>query len=910
MINIFAHNNSLEKPSSLSLSDMINLANSSITLSLILIILFVVEFGFVLIFYLKSINDNFFFILLGIIVIQGFAFIFMIIWMKNFKITLKNENKVQIKKFDNFTLIIFLMFLLGIFLKFTMILGLLYEKKFYISYYKSQIGVSNFESKEVEYDIFIAIYFCFFIVSILLQIFIIYGLISNGFLLKTYRKMLVILDILTIICGYFILFYSKQSNNYLISYKNSDDLIDRNLLKFIYYGVILFITILFIGMIVNFFRWRNIYLMFGTITLIFSIIFISISGSLLRNSDALMSFYSQDCHNLIRLISEDFLISSNCPYKYETFTTNNYDLECPVKNIGVVWDKSSGKFGDNSNEFKLACLNYGCCDILAASLSSKFAILALIVLLLSLFGFAITTISLYLSSNSNAEAKYFLKKENSNQIKKEKLEKSACKKYSSEVIGIILIFLSTILFIVCLSLINSSLKNQNFYYPFAGTSSNYISLGSEKNSTMSNSQKNKICNNATDALNENVISNLTEKNDSFSTSNRIALLCKNCDFKVNFQKTFLVQNIKLFNSNSEGYKSKFFPNSSSESDFILFEGSQNSLKYFFSDFLEICTYPYVKNEISYNKYYRENSINQTSRVLELRNHKKNNYDHKSTASSFPSISSTANDVFNTYTWGHLNVLIFDSETGNPLSNVTLSLISWRKTNCFYESSDEIYRQGVTQENGSLKLYNVIKKTYTLIAIKSGYKRNCIKIDFSSNSSNNLFVSALIKEFNDALFYVTLEWNIGEKTKNKNLTFELQATHNFTGITCYSSIFEETCQGLTFTPTKQFENKLFFQQIKITKKISSNILFFVQKMPLNDDSNNLEIIQDTFPTIKIFSNESKWPISQLFYPFFRNSSENLIWLGFCMNGSNDEISLKQKVWLNATNISIPNAYYCE
>lgn len=910
-------NMSSQIASQLTLADKINLASSSIIVSIILIIILISDFLVVLWYYLGNLYDQYFLSFMILSSTQVLALIFYIILMFRFK---KSQN---LKTLNTLSIMVFLFFILKIFIEFTLIIGLFYKKNEFLSFAKANSFYSN--DLDELYNIFIAIKSVLFAFSVLFQSFLLYALINIGFSLKTHRTVLIILEIIAIFCSFCSFFCSKQANNYTISFKNSEDLIGQNLLKLIFLGLIVYTLILVLGILINFIRWRNVYQMHGAITLIFSLTFISMSSSLLRNSTNLNLMYKNNCPDILRLISQDFLIDSKCPYKYKTFDNNGtslYDLNCEYTRIGVVWESISEKI---TNEHNLACLNYECCEVLSSSLTNAFIILGLSLFGNFLLGFSISAFSFFMSNVSNLENKYYL--QSIDIFKKvHKPKKNIWKKFCTEIIGVILFIISTIIFLIGSSTFISQLQTTNFYYPSSQSASSYnkIAINESQNLQKSvnflnilsgDSGNTSFCNNLTDALNQSVIDDLISINTTFSVS-RIAMLCKECKLAINFNILTQMENLQLFSVGLETYKKTFYPSASSNSDFILFQGSQVSLSNFLKLSLKICTAPYANNQIYYMKYFKGGYSNQSSRILKLENHNKANIKHMST-STFPSFYKDAGPLFDTYTWGNLKIIIYDSQTKLVINNVKASMISWKKTSCAStDSSEDISREGISNTTGEIFFFNVIKKTYTIVLSKNGYKTNCITVDFSSsNSSENVFVASMIQEFSDP-FYVTLEWNRNNKSQENNISFQLQATYNLNNKDCYSSIFDSTCPELVLNETIIFDEKLVFQQMIATRLPDAKILFFVQRLPFSNHScNSSEIIIDSFPTIKIYSSDLSHPLAQFFYPFYRNETNNLVWMAFCLKGN--EITSQDKIWtvpenstdLNNQEIFVPDSSYC-
>jgi len=476
---------------------------------------------------------------------------------------------------------------------------------------------------------------------------------------------------------------------------------------------------------------------------------------------------------------------------------------------------------------------------------------------------------------------------------------------------------------------NSALKLQNFYYPdinfsFSTESKNVTSLMttglsiSKKQdlyTLLSSTASNNFCNNFTDAMSEDQLNDMVQ-GDNESSVLRIALLGVNIQFAITFN--FGSAGIKLFNLNLESYQSAFFPNSSKNCDFILFEGTQPDLLFFITNSVKICSFPYADSQLQFVKYIK-NATNvklNSTRYLALQNHRYHEkiITHK-TSNQFPTISTKAGSVFDSYTWGHIKGTVFDSDTKEPLSEVKLSLIPWKKTECEYQNTKEVSRVGYTDIQGKIKFFNMIKKTYTIVFTKAGYKTNCLVIDFKANSSENSFVAILVKEFYDSDYMITLEWktsfNYSQNVSNTT-DLQLQATYTQSQKTCFSSIFEADCKEMFSNSTEFFNGEFAFQKIIMKTTLSTNYLFYLQKLPFVNNDNGIE---EFGPSVKMYSSSVNSPITLFDYPYYNDTQmvRNPVWLVFCFDGNKGEIIPLGKIWYdNSTNngdVSLPTAAFC-
>ena len=921
------------------------LAKSALILTILSTVFTIVQLGISLIFYLGYINDLYLLSLIGIDIIFIFTLIVLSFWLKFLKNKLidgEETHKARMKNFNKTGFYIFYILLIGIIFKLIIILGLYYDKSQYINLIKAKNVQESFDpmqsTLETSFNVCIAIQLAFFCVNSVIQCFIFHSITSIQFSLSNFRMTLIFTIVLALIFEFLTLYYSKNANNYLISFQNSESIMSPTLINSIFIVSIVLIILDVSGIAVNLSRWRSIYLMFGALNLIFSLSFLTTGSLILRNSSSLFEIYSENCPNLIRLIDQKYLSEVSCPYKYKTNDEKNnsliYNVDCPINEIGIIWDNET----NDLNEYKLACLNYDCCDLLASSLISSFVLLGLTTILITLLGFVISSVSFYLSSKSNTESKYYSKTVDFFSPNADLQKKSIFRKYLLEIISFVIFISIVLIFILVSSLFQSTIYIDKFYYPeirsnniqteFTNVVSHNLKLYNLLSSNVSNQN---FCNNLNATLSNTELNNFTEGEDSFSVI-RIALLALNAKFSIVFQ--YSSPNIKLFNVNLDVYKSKFFPNADKYSDFIIFEGVKAEIQVFLENSLKICSYPYLSSQIQYLKYVKpQNNYGSDGRILELINHKfsKNSNKNKkhniekeiNHKSEFPSILSTAGTIYDSYTWGHLTGIVYDSDSNIALSNVKLSLIPWRKSTCDYKSSNEVLKEGLTNEQGKVKFFNLIKKSYSIIFTKSGYKKNCITIEFSSTQSEQFFVAVLVKDFTDANFHITLEWNNNTKENLTNFDLQLQATSTLNQKTCFSSIYLDNCQEMSFNGTKIFENTLNFQKIIIKNIFSTNYLFFLQKLPfyynkINGTNNKNELIQSS-PMIKIYSSEMTSPISQFSYPLFKNETENMIWMIFCFDGKNKQIIFKGNIWksnednltniTNGEDISIPNSFYC-
>lgn len=949
-------NNEISK--NLTLIEKLNLLNSSFILSLISLCLLFVELAISLLFFFVYLHDNFLFYMIGTNIVVILAVFLFLIWLKSLKhkYLYSGENlKEQTKPFAKIGFLIVFILLMAIFLKTIFTIFLYYQKTFYenaIMAVSDELTFKAFYSEfEVWYNIYISIETAFLFLHPIIQCFILYAIIANSFNLSNFRNLFVCFQILLSFFGFWALYYSKITNDYFISFQNSDNLINSFLVNTIFFGTIFYIILGLSGLIINITRWKTLYLIFGTLNLIFSLIFLTSSSMILKNSSSLQEMYSANCPNLIRLFSQDYLINIECPYKYKTNINNGsyfYSVDCPINEVGTVWDNfNSTDYA--GTYYKLACLNYDCCGVLAESLVKAFILLGLSTFLMSLLGFAISSVSFFLSVKSNVENKYYSQKTELFKPSPHFSKKGWTRKYLNEIIALVFFGLFCVGFIILSHFSNSMLKPQDSYYPSILSeintfqiSKSYSKISIQKSelstlipkklssglklySLLSNSASNSsFCNNMTDALNGSSLLGFIEGATPISIV-RIALLVINSKFAITFN--FSLPTIKLYNVNLDKYKSIFFPNVSSNSDFILFEGGVDDILPFLDKCLKICSYPYAKTQILYIKYIRTNTeSNNGVRRLELKNHKitkESSNHHDSSSSGYPTISSKAANVFNTYTWAHLSGVVYDSDSKNTLANVKLSLIPWINNKCNFESSDVVHKQETNNE-GKSKFFNIIRKSYTLIFTKSGYKTNCISIDFAKNETEKTFLVVMVKEFFDAKYYVTLEYNNYLMSNETNFNLQLQATYTQNGKSCYSSLFEKSCRGMFSNNTEYFGGGLVFQKIGINTILSTKYLFFLQKLPLENYKNlskssdeyfnNTDIIEAN-PTIKIYSADVDSPISLYYYPFYDNPMRNLVWLIFCLDGSFDKLDTKGKIWMNSENsleygnVTLPSSSYC-
>ena len=845
--------------------------------------------------------------------------------------------KLKIKFFRTSALILFILTLLFYFLKFVLILALFYNQNEFLYGNMATMGSTAFLAVENQlrlvYSIFIIWQLVIFSIKALQQCFISHGLMYNSSSVASYRNVFTAIVIMGLFFCFVNLFYSKKANNYLLSFQNSDSLINTTLLKTIFFYTILLIISNAGGIVVNAIRWRSIYLVFSVLKLILSLVFLTLGSNVLRNSQNLYLMYQNNCQSLLKLFSQDYLRQINCPYKYLSQSYNQttiYDLNCVPSEIGLVWDTMSHA-NNESNSFELSCLNYDCCGLLSTVLVKEFVILGVVSFLVALFGFALAAVCFYLSLRSNLETNYYSRTIDFFKPNVDIPRKSFLQKHAKSIMSILSFVVFCVSFILASYYGSSVMKAQNFYYPDIITTQNKNNLIENLPKTqhlytiLSSKGNNNFCNNFTDAINDDALKNMISSENSASAL-RIALLGVNVTFAITFN--YGTAAVKLFNVNLDNYRTLFFPNSSSTDDFILFEGKQNDLLLFLESSVKLCAYPYVSSQLQYVKYERNDTA---KRILTLENHKNNNKSiikqqrndksHK-TSTSFPSISTKATAIFDSYTWGHLSGSIYDSDSKEPLNEVRVSLIPWRKTECDIQSTKDIARMEFSGKSGAVKFYNLIKKTYTVVLAKIGYKTNCFSIDFKVNSTENVFAAVMLKEFYEDEYVVTLEWkttfNNSILVSNKS-DLLLQATYTQNEKPCFVSIFSSSCDNNTISNSTQFfPNNFAFQKITFQSLIATNYLFYLQRLPFlsYNDSTSPNGIEEFGPKVKIYSSAVSSPISMFDYPWSNDTSivKNLVWMVFCLNGEKGEIRSVGRIWgdnstENSGNVALPTASYC-
>ena len=114
-------------------------------------------------------------------------------------------------------------------------------------------------------------------------------------------------------------------------------------------------------------KWRVAYFIFGSITLIYLIFVVGISGRLIRNGHEIKNNSVSNCDVELRAIKESYVKQHGCPNKYLTTKirgVQTYSLNCKTKDITTVWENDLGKKNSEKRN-SLSCLNMKCCNLLA-----------------------------------------------------------------------------------------------------------------------------------------------------------------------------------------------------------------------------------------------------------------------------------------------------------------------------------------------------------------------------------------------------------------------------------------------------------------------------------------------------------------------------------------------------------------
>jgi len=665
----------------------------------------------------------------------------------------------------------------------------------------------------------------------------------------------------------------------------------------------------FICLFVNLRKYRITYFVIGSIFLIFIVISLLFAGLTHRKADSLQQNFQDNCLEDMRYIDSVDLQAEGCPFKYLMKTVNEtmvYDLDCNISQRSLVWENDQSKEIIDQVD-ALACLNMDCCNLLGNVYSVWFYGLAYCFLTIGVVAFCCVCCLFYLSikaslgKNSMVHLDYFF-------------------------------WILMLLMLLALALMTQFYDVENLgqeqYLVTSHATSTYDLPFQQNLQAKVYNENGQTCDNF-----YNFIENKTDYNEMVA----INLTCQNSSCPIlrlalEGNGNFSLGNgsnsdqLKFFN---KSHKNDFFPNdSSTDYDFILFEGLSSNINTFLQYDLMFCLNDYaISPQFSYIKYVYYPNINSTGistiqkTLTSTRTHKKSAKTRKShkDLSTLYQLSSQAELILNNYTFGNPKITVSDSDSAQPISQVDLILSKSTENDTCQTEPATPFRRGVSDDNGELNLYNLEVKDYFLYAKAENYKRNCQKISNMTVFDNGNIYLVLVPEFQDQALRVFLFWH------NPLVELSLQTSFNYNDEElCVAGYFQTQCGNMISQDQKNI-GTLNYQAVDITSIGNYTYLIYAQKLPnednliyyeleqmgnLTNSSVNNQDFTDAGPFIQVYAKEMEYPVEILMAPALQTGDMNepdLIWLAFCVNGTVGEVSQRdiQHFW---TKVEANGTYY--
>lgn len=673
--------------------------------------------------------------------------------------------------------------------------------------------------------------------------------------------------------------------------------------------------ICFVCLIINLRKWRIGYLVIGSLFIFFVGLSLIFGGLTYRKANYIHSGYQDNCIEDMKSTNSVDLEAAGCPSKYLTTSISDvfaYDMDCEASLWALVWEEDQNKAIEEKTN-AIACLNMDCCDILGDLYSLWFFATAFCFITMSVLGFCCICCLYYLSLKVSLGKAIVVKSD-------------------------YLFWLLMILMVIALALLTQFYQAENLseeeYTVTANPTSKYDLLFQINDNAKVFNDYGQTCENFY-SLNENI----TNYEEMIGSDTELVLrLALTAQGNFSLSQNLNAKALKFFD---KSYKTQFFPNVTSDYDFILFEGKASIVDVFLKNDLDFCVNDYAMTPTFYYVKYEYSSEQQSTTIstLQINSQKKsahkkisethkastnNEKSHKSQSTTLYPLSSNAEALLDEVSFGSPQVYVYDSETGQGITNVTLMLYNnYNLENETCQSSHpEPFRQGKTDNNGALTFFNLVVRNYFIYASAENYKKNCMKIENSSVSENQIISLWLVPEFNDVALKALLVY----KNNDENLELNIQSTFNYNEKeTCYIGEYNYECGDMQLKNMITLDNTIS-QMIEIKSIGNYTYLFFVQKSPNSnelefyeleqmgklDNSTNNTVNNTDFnsakPFIQIYSKEMDTPVITMNAPTISDADlqePDLIWLGYCINGTIGEVSGKSigqmwtKVESNAT-----------
>lgn len=679
-------------------------------------------------------------------------------------------------------------------------------------------------------------------------------------------------------------------------------------------GAILSFACIFI----NVRRWRIGYLVVGSTLLIFIAIGLVFGGMVHRKADSIQEGYETNCLNDMKSINSADLENAGCPSKYlknTVYYNNNsivvYLLECENSEKTLVWENEQSK-GVLEKVNALACLNINCCNVMGNIYSLWFYGLAYTLISMSVFSFCCVCCLYSLSIKASLGRNILIK---------------------SDYLFWALMLLMVLSLVLMTQFYKADSLQEEEYIVTSQVLSKYdlqFQVNSNTKIYSSNGQTCEFFYNLVE--NKTDYSKMIDFNEScigpYCGNSAVLRLALTGNGNFTVANDYNTEDLKFFDKN---YGKEFFPNeTSTDFDYMIFEGYSENIDDFLKNTLKFCVNNYlIPAEFSYVKYsYIPQSYNtsnftnqatvalqETTKIAKTVNSHKNNQKKHEELSTYYQLAYNAESILDSYAFGNLKVYVYDSSTTNTLSQVELILVKATENTTCQSSIPTPFQRGVSDNNGFYSFYNVLVRDYYIYAIAENYKCNCKKISNISVFDNSNVHLVLIPDFLDFPMKVFLFWN------NPSVWLSLQSTFNYNEKEmCVAGYYQTQCGNMISSQTSQSVGigEINYQEIDIKLVGNYTYLFYVQKLQSGDaltcfeleqmgnftNSTNLTVDNSDFnqadPYIQIYTQELKYPVKTLNAPIISESDKiepDLIWLGFCFNGTVGEVSNQeiQKIW---------------
>jgi hypothetical protein len=597
------------------------------------------------------------------------------------------------------------------------------------------------------------------------------------------------------------------------------------------------------------------------------------------------------CPEQLRATNYNQLELEGCYSKYKKNTDTTFSLGCPTPDKSEVWEEDIGKPPAERGR-KIACLNLRCCALTANLKIIWFFRLGLVLFLLAILSFVLSAACLYLSFKSflgTTAINYRVD-------------------YAYFFLFAIVFLVSVVLFF---SLSLGVLKEKK------------ILLGiTEKETTL------KRDNDLYFALNEKPLlyqhlnkmvcyplERLLEKKKVkhiLSSDCQPGLLCNKNSIRLGMRISngaFMIKQsyndptVKRFGSD---YERVYFPDfAETNEDFFSIEGPTNLVKEIFSSELKFC--PANANdqrpkldilyEFLYRDYKPKNSTRKTSQHLNIEGSKSLNqtlssqgslavehsgvkarksvYDNKAHRQEEKLEANHRIDAL--FKWRDIDIIIKNQATGEPVHGAWIKIFEDKQIcdKSIEKKQEMLY--GVSIANGSFRAYNLIKKLYTVVSGRKGFKVNCESLYLDSFSYNNFYLALTPEIESQASLKAILYWNQPQLNLQLTARFEHNQIEE-----CRVGFFNPTC-GATVLNTNEVQS---YSANNLTQSITIQRLgqyvysFSVVQEP-NDDKRqalmelsmqgfenntaNNSLYKSSNVVVKLFVREKPYPVAEFLKP---------------------------------------------